>query len=422
MHVQLPTLQNWSCHNCSGCCRQHDIEITAEEKERIDKQNWTPADGVPASTPIVVTTRSLFGKKRYTLGHQPDGGCVFLDDKGLCRIHAKFGEPAKPLACRVYPYAIHPAGKSVVVSLRYSCPSVVANKGRTLHEQKDELRRLAKDVVPDSFQKTPAPRISPHEQLEWKDFLALVDAVDDIFAAPRTPLVTRLLRALFFVDLVGQSKFEKITGPRLPEFLDLIRQAAEAEVTGESAAPQPQPPTAAGRLQFRMLVAQYARKDTHADLARGWRNRWKLLRAAMTFAKGQGTIPILQEGFGEAAFADLDGGFGGLTDETDEIFTRYFRTKVKGLHFCGKAYYDVPFAEGFQSLALMFPVTMWLARWLAVSDGRHELTTDDVSRALAVADHHHGYSPVFGSGNFRRRVRLLASTDDIARLCTWYAR
>ncbi|MFN0197328.1 MAG: YkgJ family cysteine cluster protein, partial [Planctomycetaceae bacterium] len=163
--LQLPTIQSWSCHSCGGCCRQHEIEITLEEKERIEKQGWTPADGIPASTPVIVTTRHLWGKKTYRLAHQPDGSCVFLDEKGLCRIHAKFGEPAKPLACRVYPYAFHPAGKSVVVSLRYSCPSVVANKGRTLEEQKSDLRTLAKDVVPDSYRSIRPPLVSQHERL-----------------------------------------------------------------------------------------------------------------------------------------------------------------------------------------------------------------------------------------------------------------
>ena len=345
---------------------------------------------------------------------------MFLDDAGLCRIHAKFGEPAKPLACRVYPYAFHPAGKSVVVSLRYSCPSVVSNKGRSLDAQSDDLRRLALDVVPDSYRRLPAPDVSPQQRLDWSDFLSLVDAVDGMLAKPRVPFLMRLLCALYLVDLIGQSKFEKISGARLREFLDLVVQATEAEVTEENFPNQE--PTAAGRMQFRMLTAQYARKDTHAVLARRWRNRWTLLRSAVAFAKGKGTIPILQESFGTATFSDLEGEFGSVTEEMAEIFTRYFRVKVQGLHFCGAAYYDVPFVEGFQSLALMFPVVMWLARWLAVSDNRRTLTTDDVSRALAIADHHHGYSPIFGSGSFRRRVRLLASTKEIEKLCCWYAR
>ncbi|HET6426488.1 MAG TPA: YkgJ family cysteine cluster protein [Planctomycetaceae bacterium] len=116
--LQLPTIQNWDCHNCGGCCTQHLIEVTEAERQRILAQNWTPADGIPAGQPLFEWHAGPPWKKRYRLAHRPDGGCVFLDDKGLCRIHAKFGEAAKPLACRIYPYAFHPQGKSVTVSLR----------------------------------------------------------------------------------------------------------------------------------------------------------------------------------------------------------------------------------------------------------------------------------------------------------------
>jgi lysine-N-methylase len=45
-----------------------------------------------------------------------------------------------------------------------------------------------------------------------------------------------------------------------------------------------------------------------------------------------------------------------------------------------------------------------------------------VARALAIADHHHGYSGAFGQPGFRGRVRLLARLGDIANLVAWYAR
>src|SRR5947209_3715314 len=114
--LELPVLQNWSCHNCGGCCKQHLIEVTDAERQRILDQNWTESDGV--KQPVLVRHSGPPWRKTYRLAHQAEGGCVFLDDRGLCRIHAKFGEGAKPLACRLYPYAFHPAGKSFAVSLR----------------------------------------------------------------------------------------------------------------------------------------------------------------------------------------------------------------------------------------------------------------------------------------------------------------
>ena len=114
--LTLPVIQNWSCHNCGGCCREHVIEITEEEKRRIQKQNWKATDGIDMSRPVI----QPLGSNRHRLAHRSDGACVFLNDDGLCRIHDRFGEAAKPLACRVYPYAFHPKAGKLTVSLRFS--------------------------------------------------------------------------------------------------------------------------------------------------------------------------------------------------------------------------------------------------------------------------------------------------------------
>lgn len=421
LRLELPTLQNWSCHNCSDCCRQHLIEVTEEERRRItEEQDWTEADGIPAGQPLVVPMSRLPWNKQYRLAHQSDGSCVFLNEQGLCRIHAKYGEAAKPLPCRLYPYVFHPAGRKTAVSLRFSCPSVVANKGRAVSEQGSELKKLGRQVVPENVQDLPPPEVAPKQQVDWPDFRRFVDRLDAALADVEVPLTVRLLRTLFWMDLVGQSQFDNVRGNRLDEFLELVTQAAASEVPGDPA--DMEEPTRPGRTQFRMLVAQYARRDTLADLESGWRGRWKLLRAALRFAAGTGTVPPLQDRFREVPFETLEQPFGALPGEADEILTRYFRVKVQGMHFCGVAYYGVPLVEGFQSLALIYPVILWLARWLAAGKGRQHLTVDDISQAVTVADHHHGYSPALGQSNARRRVRLLAQTGDIGRLCARYGR
>ncbi|NQV29146.1 MAG: YkgJ family cysteine cluster protein, partial [Rhodopirellula sp.] len=203
--LQLPTIQNWSCHNCSGCCRQHLIEITEEEWQRILDQNWTTKDGVPDG-PVVVTHGSALFKKNWRLAHGSDGGCVFLNDDGLCRIHAKFGEAAKPLACRIYPYALHPAGKKVTVSLRFSCPSVVANLGKPVSESRDDLKTIERLIVPENADRIPPPKINNREQLDWPDTLKIVNALHDLVTQDEeegTGVVERLYRALFVVGLIG---------------------------------------------------------------------------------------------------------------------------------------------------------------------------------------------------------------------------
>lgn len=420
VRLDLPVLQNWDCHNCGGCCKQHQIEISDAERDRILKQGWTESDGIPAKKPVIVKMSGWFGAPRWRLAHREDGGCVFLDEKGLCRIHAKFGEAAKPIACRIYPYAFHPSGRSVSVSLRFSCPSVVKNLGRSVTAQQSEIRKLAEAVVPENVRDIPAPAVNSFERLDWPDTLRLVEALDDTLSHRELPLTIRVQRALVWTSLVGQSKFDKLRGERLREFIAIIREASDAEIP--TTADQPQEPTPLGKLYFRLLVAQYARKDTAADLQSGWIGRWRLLSSIWRFSRGQGDVPPLQDVFRAVPFSLLESSFGPLTRDQEEILTRYLRVKIQGLHFLGPAYYDVPFVEGFQSLSLVIPAILWIARWLAASAGRSQWTTEDVIQAMTIADHHHGYSPALGQSAARRRVRMLDASGDLSRIVAWYGR
>jgi len=62
-----------------------------------------------------------------------------------------------------------------------------------------------------------------------------------------------------------------------------------------------------------------------------------------------------------------------------------------------------------------------MARWIAAGEGRANLKPEDVNEAMAIADHHHGYSPVFGLPHFRSRVKNLSRSQDINKLISWYS-
>lgn len=417
--LKLPTIQNWNCHNCGGCCKQHQIEITLEEKERIDKQRWDEDDSIPGGKPVIVKMGISPTSQRYRLAHQEDGSCIFLDERGLCRIHAKFGEPAKPLACQVYPYAFHPAGNDIAVSLRFSCPSVVANLGERIDRQEPAIRKIVNQVLPKRHKAPPAPKLTAREAVGWPDTLKAVTALSRFFADPEVPVQTSLLRALGWIELIEHARFEVVQGERFTEFLELISQAVDQELPADLEIPRT-PPSRLGGIQFRLLAAQYARKDTHAETAKGLGRRLSLLMSALKFTRGSGTIPQLQERFQRVPFAVLEEPFGALPAESQKLFSRYFRVKIQGLHFLGAAYYDIPFVEGFYHLALMFPSILWIARWIAAGEGRTELAAEDINEAMTIADHHHGYSPVFGMPHFRSRVKTLSRTGDIKKLISWY--
>jgi lysine-N-methylase len=429
--LHLPVIQNWSCHNCGGCCREHLIEVTADEKQRIERQRWSSADGVPSDRPLIVR----HGNDAWRLNHQQDGACVFLDDKGLCRIHGKFGEAAKPLACRVYPYAVHPVSSSLTVSLRFSCPSVVQNLGQPVHEQK-WLNQLSEEIVSGKRTQLAPPALYGGQQLDWEDLLKFVAVIDASLVHSSTDDVTfavRLMRVLSWLELVEESRFDTVRGKRLDDYLDLVTRAAR-KAQPDNDLPVLKP-SRMGRLIFRLIVAQLLRHDTAQTVSAGLRARAGLFRTGVKFTLGKGTVPQLPEppsvvtAFrdGKApnqqriSFADLERPFEGRTPEIDELMTRYFRVKIQGMHFCGVANFNMSLVDGFRSLALMYPAVLWVARMKSAAAGRETLAIPDVQSALATLDHNFAYSPALGTKSGTDRIRILGRMQQVTRLCGWYS-
>ncbi len=408
--IEIPTIQNWSCHGCSDCCRgELLITLSPEEKQRIQKQNWTVADGVDPAKMIAAEGN------RFRLGHQSDGACVFLDSAGRCRIHAKFGEEAKPLACRLYPLVIHPAGKKLVGGLRFSCPSAAANRGKPMSEQGAEIQKLADLVVPGDYQEGSPPPVLATPGMEWPDFLRFVKWLDTSLAAKDVPVALKLLRALHWLSAVEQGRLDQIAGAGADVILEALVQSAAKKLPAlpETIAK----PSRFGQLFLRMMVLEHARTVTVKDMSATGSYRWKMLWASLRFAQAGGRTPALRSGLESVKFSAIEKSFGPLSPAMEAMLTRYFRVKIQSLHFCGRAFHDRPLIEGFRSLALLYPIIVWLSRWLVVSDRRTNLTDADVARAISMVDYHYSYSPYL-----RWRVKLLAQRNDIARLCAWYGR
>lgn len=406
--LETPAGQNWSCHGCTDCCRdQFLVTLSAAEKQRLEQQGWTAADGVDPAAMIVPEGN------RFRLTHQSNGACVFLDATGRCRIHARFGEAAKPLACRLFPLVIHPAGKKLVVGLRFSCPSAVANRGRPLAEQGRELQQLARLVVPEDYQESPPPPVLETGGAGWPDFLRFVSWLDTALADQEVPVALKLLRALHWLGAVEKGSLDQIGGPGADEILEALIVSAAKKLPGLPE--KPDPPSRFGRFFLRLMVLEHARLITAKEMNAPGQYRWKILGAIWQFARAGGNTPALRSGLARVKFTDIEKPFGPLSAEMEALLTRYFRMKIQSLHFCGHAFHDRPLIEGFRSLTLLYPMIVWLSRWLAVSDGRTRLTDGDMARAIAMVDDHYSYSPYLSW-----RVRLLQQRNDIARLCGWY--
>jgi lysine-N-methylase len=412
----LPVVQHWDCHACGDCCKTYHVRVTVPERARIESQKW---DADPAMAGVVpVVHDPAFGGHR--LNHRADGSCVFLDPDNRCRIHDKFGRAAKPMACRIYPFVLVPAGDHWRAGVRFGCPSAAADKGRPLPAHAKELAEYAGLLEADAgagVTTVPPPELKPGQSVAWPDLLRFVAAIDDRLADTSTPLERRLRQVIALADLCKKSKFDSLSGSRLREFLQIVSTAQAEDVPADPVA-VPRPGWV-GRTVFRQTVALYARKDNGPHSGVAARGRWTRVKSAFRFAVGRGAVPKLHGLIPDTTFAAAEEPAGPLSAASDALLTRYYRVKVGSVQFCGPNYYRRPFWEGLDALLLTFPAVMWLSRVFTTPG----LTRDEaVQLAVRTVDDHFGYNKLLGTARQAWAVRALAERGEISRLVAWYGR
>jgi lysine-N-methylase len=413
---QLPVLQNWDCHNCGGCCREYTINITEEEHDRIVKQGW---DKEPEfqNVPLFVNAGSK-KKPKWRLAQRPDSACIFLTEDGLCKIHAKFGIGAKPLACRVYPFMLVPVGDHWRVGMRFACPSAAENKGRPIKAHGSELREYVaglekRGALPGGT--IPPPPLQGRQDVSWRDLFIFEEALESIVNQEKVPIERRLRKCLWLANLCRQAKFDKLSGDRLEEFLSLLFDAMEQEVAVETG--DIPLPSRLGKLLFRQLLVLYVRKDVGQNPGLAKRGRVALMKAAIGFARGTGPVPKVHGLLPETTFEKLEEPAGPLPEECEAILHRYYITKLQSMQFCGPTNYHHAFWDGLESLALTFSVMMWVMRAFADLPRREALL-----QAVRIVDDNFGFHPLIGTRRQKFAQRLLSTWGDIPRLVAWYGR
>ncbi len=412
----LPVVQHWDCHSCSNCCRETQVPVNDEERQRLRAQDW---GGEPAlaGQPLVVRRHGWWARG-HVLQQRPDGACVFLSEKNRCRIHERFGADAKPLACRLFPFVLVPAGDHWRVGLRYACPSAADDRGRPLSDHEQELTRhgrLIEEYEHTDARTQPPPPLQAGLQLDWPDLLRFVPPLLALLRDRRDRVERRLRKCLALVELCRQARFDKVTGGRLVDFLSVVCAGLDAEVPRDPT--EVPPPGAVGRLLFRQLLAIYGRKDRGEQRGAATHSRWALLRAGWRFALGRGSVPRINARLGPVTFADVEANTAPLSAAAEEVLERYLVVKVGSLQFCGSTHFGLPFWDGFEALALTLPVALWLTRAIPTQP-----RAAAVAQALNLVDDHFGYNAVFATRRVRFVQRTLARRGELPRLVAWYGR
>jgi lysine-N-methylase len=139
--------------------------------------------------------------------------------------------------------------------------------------------------------------------------------------------------------------------------------------------------------------------------------------AAWRFLCARGNVPRMHRLVPEATFAHGEVPGGPPPPEFELALERYYTMKVGALQFCGPASFGLPLYEGFESLAITYPILMWATRLY-----RDRSRLDALLEALTIVDDHVGFNRILAGLRQRFSFRILARTGQLARLIAWYSR
>lgn len=404
----LPAFQCYDCRGCGECCRGYlAINVTPAERERIEAQGW-------GSDPAL-QGQPLFTQRGGThyLAHRADGGCVFLDEENRCRIHAKFGEPAKPLTCRLYPFGFVPAGREAKVDLRFDCPAAAENDGRPLSVHKGALSELLALAIPKGMHDIPAPPLLQGAEMDWPRLQRITRAFEALLQDERLNLTQRMACGVNLAAALDNPRIAVLDVKGLDELL--AKASTKLTEAGLDELPRV-PPDTATQAMFRQLLTVYGRRDRANTKER----LWERLKTSISMARGKGIVPPLRPDLPAVGFADLEITFGVPEGEAAAALLRYYRLRLWSMSFCGRAFYNRPYLDGLNALWLTYPLILWFARLFAAGEGKAALERAHVERALSIIDHQHGRTPLLDVRAERYRQASLCERSTLRSLVIWY--
>lgn len=403
--------ESWDCHQCGICCRGSLVPLSAEDLDRLQGQNWSEH---PDLRGVPVVQRIGWRGDNYHLAQREDGSCVFLNEDGLCRIHAELGPEAKPTICRVFPLQLIPQGKQAVLTMRRACPSAAVDKGRPLEGRMpfvkkflDEGRLQAEAVAP--------PLVKRGERRDWTTAGRVLAALARLLQDERFPPVRRLVHALQMVSAMDQARTKDLDDAAFSK--SLIGWEEGCLESAQTFFQTRQRPTAAMGMLFRLSALSYARLHP-AHYAEGrFGERIRLTRAAWRMVRGRGTLPHIHEGFAPARFPQLEEPLGSLDFEITAPLGRMIEASAASYLYAIANRRGWSIVESLRALALCFPMGMWMLRWSAV--GRAPKQDDMISIVVAL-DRGQGHDSLDG-WQHRWRLNTLGRVEGIERLAAWYA-
>jgi Fe-S-cluster containining protein len=191
-HLRPIPGRRFGCTMCGSCCGGHNIGPVSDAiLDGLDAHLDALEPAIRAARRIDKDLFFVLPGDRATPGRdvmcQASGGsCVFLDERGLCRIHAKVGGDAKPLPCRIFPWELVLTPTGVRVAVQRECRDFLAATADDRPQVRDAEAELVALVqqIPELPVARLAPRLRGQELASWADVEALEADLRAALAAP----------------------------------------------------------------------------------------------------------------------------------------------------------------------------------------------------------------------------------------------
>lgn len=127
MYIYWDAVSHFRCQQCGLCCRR-DWLITVDETSYRRNRAWFAANHNEAEfTRAFQPLATSSGIGEYAaIAKKPAGGCWFLEDNSLCRLHRLAGHQHLDSVCQVYPRFPVQTARGTEITLSFSCPAVLA--------------------------------------------------------------------------------------------------------------------------------------------------------------------------------------------------------------------------------------------------------------------------------------------------------
>lgn len=197
--LHVPEGIRYDCVQCGRCCRaQWEIPVDTESEKRLAQYDLTALLPPELLGPYLIERKTEKADK-VLLRHA--GGCAFLAEDNLCRIHGAHGLASKPQACQDFPYRYVETPGGVFTGVSFACTAILANHGTPVGEQRPWLEQNRRASLM-AFAELKPVRFTPERAISWDAYEELESQWRGILAQRQRPWRLRLAAINIHLDLL----------------------------------------------------------------------------------------------------------------------------------------------------------------------------------------------------------------------------